>query len=257
MPLQIPSAATLAAALTGHGMHHAFQPIWRLGDGSLLGFEALARFADGTPPDAIWREARARGQAVDLDRLSVSAALRAAHSLPGLLFVNVAAVSFFSPEPPGAAVRAAVRQTGREGRCVVEVTEDAVRDGGHLATRAAMLRSLGLQLALDDAGAGAATPTRLALLAPRLRFLKLDRGLVQAWLRRGGGALPAWVELAAALGLPCVAEGVEEPEAAGDLAAAGVQYVQGFGFGPPHAPEHWTATRLDAARPRLPAPQPG
>jgi EAL domain-containing protein (putative c-di-GMP-specific phosphodiesterase class I) len=257
MRLQIPSVETMAAALTGRGMHHAFQPIWHLGDGSLLGFEALARFADGTPPDVIWREARARGQAVALDRVSVAAALRGADGLPGLLFVNVSAASFFSAEPPGAAVRAALRQTARAGRCVLEVTEDAVRDGGHLAARAAMFHALGLQLALDDAGAGAATPTRLSLLGPHLRFLKLDHGLVEVWLRRGGGPLPAWVALAAAMGVPSVAEGVEDPEAAADLAAAGVQYVQGFAFGAPQPREHWTAPRLAAARPRVPAPQPG
>lgn len=242
----------LAAVLTHH-----FQPIWDLRRDCLLGFEALARFADGTPPATVWQAARAQGLAHALDRASTESALAAARGLPGLLFLNVCASTLASSTADARTVRRLLGE-GRLDRTVFEVTEDGLPAWGGGSERARLtlhtLSRLGVAVALDDAGTGEATPERLTLLAPALAYVKLDRSLVRDWLRGEGCALEAWVRRAGARGLPCVAEGVEDTAAAAPLLSAGVACVQGYAFGAPAPAATWTAERLDILRPRPVAP---
>ncbi len=68
-----------------------YQPIVRLRDGQILGYEALSRFADGSRPEVRFAEASAVGFGLDLELATLRAALDGATSLPGdaLLSVNV------------------------------------------------------------------------------------------------------------------------------------------------------------------------
>jgi EAL domain-containing protein (putative c-di-GMP-specific phosphodiesterase class I) len=239
------------AALQGVGLTHHFQPIWDLRNGSLLGFEALARFRDGTPPDAVWQAAQARGLAVALDQVSAHLALRLGQVLPGLLFVNLSAGTVAAAGGPARARIVALLAAGRRTqRVAFEVTEDALPAPRDVAAGLDVIRRVGVPLVLDDAGAGAATAERLELLSPTLGFVKLDRSVVQTWLRQGIGALPLWVAWSQQVRAPCVAEGVEDPEAAWPLLRAGVPYAQGFAFGAPAPAEAWTAAQLERVRPQ-------
>lgn len=246
------------AGETGTGMAHAFQPIWDLRSGEILGFEALARPADGTPPARLWEEARAAGGTVALDRNSISAAAHASRALPGLLFVNMAASTLATNEPPSGTIKDALRAAGRVERTVCEITEDGLLTTfstslDHAQQRLARIALLGMRVALDDAGAGESGWERIALLQTALGFVKLDRALVNSWLAGRFTLLPEWVLRAEAAGVPCIAEGVEEPERACALAAAGIAYVQGYAFGIPAPASSWTPERLEQVRPRLPA----
>jgi diguanylate cyclase (GGDEF)-like protein/PAS domain S-box-containing protein len=103
------------------------------------------------------------------------------------------------------------------------------------------LRGLGVKLAIDDFGTGYSS------LAYLRRFpvdcLKIDQSFVSG-LDGDGDSRPiaaAIVEMAHALGLRVVAEGVETPTQLEALVELGCDAAQGFLFAPPHPPPHLQA----------------
>ena len=77
--------------LSEHAFHPVFQPIFDLASGQPIGYEALTRFADGTPPDQLIAEAHAAGLGVELEMACVASALDVARRLPhdGWLSLNL------------------------------------------------------------------------------------------------------------------------------------------------------------------------
>ena len=123
---------------------------------------------------------------------------------------------------------------GRE--LTVEVTEHAVIEDYHLMKeRLVEIRALGVEIAVDDAGAGIASLQHIVQLAPEI--IKLDISLTQhagssPFRRAMAGAL---IEFAHHSGARLVVEGIED---AADLAlwsALGADAVQGYLVGYPAA----------------------
>src|SRR3954468_12924329 len=138
----------------------AFQPIWNLAAGTLLGVEALSRPEPGcglSNPAQAFDVAEQVGRVRELDALCVQSAMRAAGDLPpeALLFLNIAPQTLDLDEDGEDWLLRAVRDAGLDpARVVIEVTE---RFGGRTASVLASLRRLraqGFRLALDDVGAG-------------------------------------------------------------------------------------------------------
>lgn len=118
----------------------------------------------------------------------------------------------------------------------LEITESAVMDNPEAATRTLMaLRGLGLGVSMDDFGTGYSS------LAYLQRFpidqIKIDRSFVQATDSDADSAaiVRSIVDLARALRLQTVAEGVETPAQRQFLHACGCDLVQGYGFSRPLA----------------------
>ena len=135
----------------------------------------------------------------------------------------------------------------------LELTEEAVVEDPRRALDVLFkLRALGVQLSLDDFGAGAATPTYLRRLP--VDELKVDRSFV-ARLRddpRDAAVVRAVVQLGRELDLRVVAEGVEDEATARRLRALGADALQGH-----HVSEPLPAAELErwlAARERTPEP---
>jgi EAL domain-containing protein (putative c-di-GMP-specific phosphodiesterase class I) len=120
-------------------------------------------------------------------------------------------------------------------RLCVEITETAVvanlADAAHFISE---LHALGVQVALDDFGAGSASFGYLKTL--KVDVLKIDgqfvRGLLQGELE--SAALRSFVDVARVLDLRSVAEQVESEAVAMKLAQLGVDFGQGYFF---HRPE--------------------
>jgi EAL domain-containing protein (putative c-di-GMP-specific phosphodiesterase class I) len=235
---------TVAEALAGAPLRHVFQPILTLETGEFVGFEALARFAADLSPQLVWEAAESLGVTAALDRLSVRAALEEAENLPGVLFVNLAAASLVEPEATSAAVVDAVQRFREPATVVVEVTEGALRNVTAARRTLAFLKAAGVRMALDDAGAGFSTVERLSWLAPA--FVKIDRPVMEAWLRGEPSGFLAWLAWAHLAGARVIAEGVERPDDLEALGAAGIAYVQGYAVGRP-LPAHAWLERLRAA----------
>jgi EAL domain-containing protein (putative c-di-GMP-specific phosphodiesterase class I) len=149
---------------------------------------------------------------------------------PAVLNVNV------SPREPREAgyadfVAATLTTHGVEAsRVVLEITESLALDLGPAVATVHRLRAPGLRISLDDFGTGSSTP-RLLHDCP-VDEVKLDRSFTQAPHGRAPVAA-AVIQLAQALRLHAVAEGVETPEQAEQLRSLGYSTAQGYHFARP------------------------
>jgi EAL domain-containing protein (putative c-di-GMP-specific phosphodiesterase class I) len=224
-----------------------YQPIVTLPDARLHGVEALVRWrraATGelvSPADFI-PLAEETGLIADIDDwvLRASIAEVGAWDARGLLdddfmlSVNVSARQLSDPRLPEAVADALTAWNRPAGALCLEITESAVMQDAAMAERALdALAALGVQLAIDDFGVGHSSLGQLARSLP-VSVLKLDRSFVAGMARpRDHAIVQAAAALARALDLRCVAEGVESPEQAAELAAMGIPCAQGFHFGRP------------------------
>ena len=223
----------ISAILANHAVEIVFQPIVDLRTGGEIGAEALARFEGPSvrPPDVWFAEAKAVGLGVELEMAAIESALGQLGRLPSGLYLSVNA----SPDTiTSSEFRAAVADIAAE-RVVLELTEHESIDDYVLFEEAVNeLRSNGIRLAVDDAGAGFSTFRHILNLHPDV--IKLDVGL-----SRGIDADPARRALVHALlafGLDAfdavvVAEGIETEGEFSTLRGLGCRYGQGFYIGRP------------------------
>jgi diguanylate cyclase (GGDEF)-like protein/PAS domain S-box-containing protein len=159
---------------------------------------------------------------------------RANGSLSGPLAVNVSARQL---DDRGFVdrVRHCLQRHELEARWLqIEVTESAVMNSPELAIAVLQeLKSLGLSIAIDDFGTGHSSFAYLQRLP--VDVLKIDRSFVKeiGTGPRADSIVHAIINVATALGIELVAEGVETPAQAAFLAAAGCRYAQGFWFARP------------------------
>lgn len=222
-----------------------FQPIVDLEDGRLVGFEALARWVRPgreveAPGDWI-ALAEQTGLVVPIDFAVLESSLRELarwRSLtPEALRLHLAVnASGRTLQEPGTAARvlALLARTGVPAECLVlEVTEGVLLEDEAVGRRLQHLRAEGVRIALDDFGTGWSSLSYLSRFP--VDVLKLDRSFT-ATLHQGPGgeAVPAAVvQLARALDLQVVAEGIETAEQAAQLRALGAQLGQGYLHGRP------------------------
>ncbi len=123
----------------------------------------------------------------------------------------------------------------------MELTESAtLREPERIGPLLRELRALGLQLAIDDFGAGWSSLSRLRSLP--VQILKIDRSFLREIPENpeAGAIVRAIIALSDALGRTTVAEGVELPVQQHFLAAQGCPLSQGRLFGDALPPEEMT-----------------
>jgi EAL domain-containing protein (putative c-di-GMP-specific phosphodiesterase class I)/DNA-binding NarL/FixJ family response regulator len=214
--------------VTTRAFKPVFQPVVDLVTGEIVGYEALTRFDDGTAPHLRFKEATEMGVGVQLERATIEAAIDAAEKLPPgpFLSVNVSPALILQRETIALVARAGPRLL------VLELTErDPVDDYGALAR---VLEGFeGVQLAIDDAGAGYASLRHILALHPS--YIKLDI----TWVRAidddtARQALVAGINHFATLtNCRIIAEGIETEGESDALRRVGIEFGQGFLFGRP------------------------
>jgi EAL domain-containing protein (putative c-di-GMP-specific phosphodiesterase class I) len=221
--------ARLRQVLAKQEFHIVFQPIVDLETRDVVGYEALTRFTDGTPPDARFAYATRLGLGDDFELSAILKAIEESVALPAGAFLSLN-VSPAVVLASGDRLRTKLR--GFERQIVLELTEHvAIADYAQL--RAAIDDLGGVQIAVDDAGAGYASMRHILELRPA--FAKLDISLVRGIdLDELRQAMAAGIQYyALRTGCRLVAEGVETEEEAGTLRALGVDLAQGYLFGRP------------------------
>lgn len=240
--------AKLRVALREHTLAVYFQPIVRLGDGTLSGFEALVRWPHPSrllSPDAFIPLAEETGLIIELDRYVLREACNQLSSwcaeFPSLaeLSVNVNLSSQqFVRKDLTYEVERALRQSDLDAQQLnLELTERLVMRPAALVNEAvAQLKALGVGLCLDDFGTGYASLSYLQRFPAT--SLKIDRSFVEAMGdTKGTGLVRGVTTLAREFGMRVVAEGIETPTQLEQLQALGCEYGQGYLFGKPLSAE--------------------
>ena len=226
-----------AERLTSH-----YQPIVHTGDVTrVFAHEALLRglAADGSiiPPGRMFGAATAAGLLFQLDlaarRSAIGGAIR--RRLPHALFVNFTPTAIYDPNTCLRTTVRAIDEGGlRHDQVVFEVIEsDRTTDPAHLQRILAFYRDAGFRVALDDVGSGYSSLNLIHQLRPD--FIKLDMQLMRGVHADPYKAMVAakLLELAAALGIESVAEGIETEEELAWAREHGATYAQGFLIGRP------------------------
>ena len=134
---------------------------------------------------------------------------------------------------------------------VLELTEGIfIDDVDRAGTVLADLKSIGVQLALDDFGAGYSSLSHLRQLP--VDIVKIDQGFFADIGPEATGTqiIGAVTDLAHVLGLSVTAEGIETDPQREEIAMVGCDNAQGFMYARP-MPEHELAGLLTAHQGRL------
>ena len=123
---------------------------------------------------------------------------------------------------------------------IVEITETAIYQNlAQTASFVAELQSLGVQVALDDFGAGYTSFRQLKSLS--IDLIKIDGAYVRDLVDNADNRffVKTLVDFTKGFGLKCVAEYVETGEVAKMLMELGVDYLQGYYLGKPETNRRW------------------
>ena len=220
-----------------------FQPQVQLRTGALVGFEALARWSHPELGVVSATEfvsvAEERGLiialgALVLDRVCLQLAEWRKTIDPQLsATVNVSAHQLADPGFEQRVLKSVEAAGVDPSALCLEVTESALMStGDEPIRRLHSLREKGLYVAVDDFGTGWSSLAQLKRLP--VDVLKIDRSFVDGLgIDQEDTAIVASIlSLASAMGLHVIAEGIETPLQAGELAALGCPVGQGFLFAP-------------------------
>ncbi|MEZ5279671.1 MAG: EAL domain-containing protein [Acidimicrobiales bacterium] len=229
-----------------------FQPIVSTRTGMAVGHEALLRWIHPTrgmiSPATFVPIAEENGQIVEIGRwvtrkaveqLSAWNALR--DDEPLYMSVNLSPRQFVWPGLLPY-LKSLVETMSDPSLLQMEITETAAMgDPRESIARVREIRELGIQVAIDDFGTGYSSMTYLKDM--QADTLKIDRAFVRDLFvsEQDRAIATAIVELARALDMKVVAEGVENDEQLGVLTEMGVAQVQGFWFSQPGPPEQFAA----------------
>ena len=241
----------LREALEGGELVLHYQPVVDVGRGRIVGAEALLRWRHPKHglvlPGEFLPIAESTQLIVSIGAWVLrSACLQAARwqalGYPGFrIAVNVSPQQF-QPEDFVREVRATLVETGLRADCLeLEITERSLlHDGERTLAQFAMLKGLGVRMAIDDFGTGYSALAYLKRLP--VDTLKIDQSFVRALATDPADATitSTIVQMAHALNLSTIAEGVETVEQMQLLGSYGCARMQGYLFGEAIEPDDFT-----------------
>ncbi|NIN76176.1 MAG: EAL domain-containing protein [Planctomycetales bacterium] len=227
-----------------------FQPLVRLSDMQLEGYETLGRscIVGLETPYAMFTAAAQLNLEVELSRMLRWEGLQAASRYPQRprIFVNTHPCEMDDPGLLGS--MRSLREFSDEMPIVLEIHEKAVTDPQSMRELREALRDLDIGLAYDDFGAG---QTRLVeLVEVRPDYLKFDMQLVQKIDQASAERqklLEALVRMTCDLGIATLAEGVETEGEHQVCQQLGFDIGQGFYYGKPAPVNVSHAAAVEAA----------
>jgi diguanylate cyclase (GGDEF)-like protein len=244
--------AALRRALAAGEFRLHYQPIVSAATRRIEGFEALLRWENpdlgSIPPADFIHLAEASGLIVPIGRWVLREACERAREwqkagLPARVSVNLSAREFGQPDLY-LAVRDTLSETGLAAPLLdLEITERVAMSSPDVSQFVLReLRSLGVGISVDDFGTGYSSLSYLRSFP--IDTLKIDGSFVRAMASDASSAaiVRSVIDLARALRLGTVAEGVETAEQLDLLRLASCDRIQGWITGRAVAPDE--ATRL-------------
>nr|WP_309500851.1 EAL domain-containing protein [Neorhizobium sp. SHOUNA12A] len=221
----------------------AYQPIIRLKDGEIAGFEALMRWdhpkRGSIPPSEFIPIAEMSDLIGPLGLFAIDRAAsdlmvwqQQTGDLPVFVSVNLSSAQLLNADLYND-VRALLQKTQvNPGQLKLELTESLMMENPEQARLVlGKLKETGLSLALDDFGTGYSSLAYLTQFP--FDTIKLDKALVRNATEKRAVLLRSVIAMARALEMTVVAEGVETDEDAAELAKMGCHFGQSYLFGPP------------------------
>jgi diguanylate cyclase (GGDEF)-like protein len=239
----------LAGALERGELSLHYQPQVHLASGRLIGAEALLRWQqpDGSwvPPGTFIPVAEDCGLIVPIGAWVLQQACRQAVAwqqagmVPIVMAVNLSVLQFRRDTQLEQTVQSALQASGLEPQWLeLEITESVLmQDQDKVFATVEQLRRLGVGLAIDDFGTGYSSLSYLKRLQPSK--LKIDRsfvddtGGIDGESHDDAAIVRAIIQMADALGVRTVAEGVETPAQRDFLLRHRCQEGQGWLLGRP------------------------
>ena len=237
------------SAVTDGLIRPHYQPLVDIRDNHLYGFEILARWNDpargAVSPEVFIPIAEQLGLVPEMTASLLRQACRDAAAWPHddvRLSLNISPNQLKD-------IRLSIQLLAilsAEGfpahRLEIEITETAlVGDIRTAKTVLAALRAAGIKVALDDFGTGYSSLYHLREL--KFDKVKIDKSFIQSMHSNNESdrIVDAMLGLASALGMPAVAEGVEDRSSLDRLQRKGCDFAQGFYFGRPMSAENAAA----------------
>jgi predicted signal transduction protein with EAL and GGDEF domain len=247
----------LRRGITRREFEPYFQPIVRLADGGIVGFEALMRWNHPErgvlAPGAFLQVAEASGNMEALDWQVFEQSMRMIPQLlePGqYVNLNLSPRHFRSPDLDERFL-ALIRAHGvQPGQVRIEITEGALMENPEQVGRAfERLHAAGVHVALDDFGTGYSSLSYLHRF--QMQTLKIDRSFVGDLKPTEEGSSTAVVRAILALSrsqrMEVVAEGIETETQRQALLDLGCELGQGYFFAKPQSLEAILARRTESS----------
>jgi EAL domain-containing protein (putative c-di-GMP-specific phosphodiesterase class I) len=213
----------------------AYQPILRMQEGTIMGFEALSRGPRGSGLESaktLLDAASDHNLEVELDRLCRKRALLSSARIPSNanIFVNTLPATMRDPQFRDKALIDFLEKANvTPSRIVIEITEQEVIEKLEMFRETmAYFKGVGMAFAVDDVGAGYSGLDTIAKLRPQ--YLKIDMGLVRdVHVNTVNRAIVrSIIDLGHGIDAKVIAEGIEKDEEAQTLRALGVDFGQGY-----------------------------
>lgn len=233
----------LQQAIEAGELKLVYQPILRLSDQAVVGFEALTRWYSPSrglvPPSIFMPLAECTSLIVPVGEWVVDNAFQAVQQMEQLtgsqpfISINIANRQLEEPGLTAYLVEQAAHYGIARDRIKLEILERTLMDSDLAPRWMQECRQLGFKLSLDDFGTGYSSLGYLN----RYQFdtLKLDRSFVQELEDNANSRsiCQAIIDLSHALGMTVVAEGIEEAKQGQLLADMGCSYGQGYFYAKP------------------------
>ncbi|MFN3228399.1 MAG: EAL domain-containing protein [Asticcacaulis sp.] len=243
----------LDAAILNGRLTLNYQPLARVSDGRLIGFEALCRWTDPemgvVPPDIFIPIAEESGLIHRLGDWVIQKAILDAKAWPDTVTVaiNVSPVQAADPDLSSKIREALVTHDLSPRRLEIEVTETALIGGDQtVLDNLRRLKAMGLKIAIDDFGTGYSSLSTLQAFP--FDKIKIDKSFMNniGTSERSDVIVRSIVGLGKSLNVPVLAEGVETLEHVRFLRREGAAMMQGWCIGKPHPSPYWSELVLQS-----------
>ena len=227
----------LKGVISDKQLKAAFQPVCRLSDGSLTGYEALIRGPLGTAleaPNALFSVSHQNGMDVELESLCLETIFT---NLPKAvasrqLFVNASATLLRHPIFLNARNLSAINKSHPD--VVLEISEkEVVGDYASFRDILNVVRKSKFKIAIDDAGSGYSGLETILYLRPD--YIKIADSLVRHLetdpIKRE--IISSLASIGRRIEASLIAEGIERQEECDALRELGIEYGQGYLLGRP------------------------
>ena len=251
-------AGELRRAISDGELVVHYQPKADLGRGAVTSVEALVRWQHPElgllPPAEFVPMAEQTDLIRPLTLFVLDDAVRQAREweeagLDLSVAVNLAMGNLLDARLPEDVAERLARHRLAPRRLILEITENVVMaDPARIVEVLGRLRSLGVGLSLDDFGTGHSSLAYLRQL--QVDELKIDRSFVTDMVNdeQNAAIVRSTIDLAHAIGLRVVAEGVEDADTLFELKAMGADEAQGFYLSRPVPPAEIVAMLMHAFR---------